>query len=298
MKAICLMEFVQADLPRTTRNIAALLVQRVSDAPATTVTAAALYRLRDAGLVRETEDGWKLCDHEELRHATASLVRLGSAVGLINPRPPGWHNELIQCAKKLVHRLLAWYTRPLQEFNASVRLSLEEIVCALDRLSKNMADQFWLNRGTLDHLSVNSVALEARLAHLEKTNATLTKFMEEQLEVIRQRMETNGDRRVGDNSSPYIDMVAGNDRTAYVIGLFGTGRRYVNELIVRNIGQRAKYFREAIRLHPGPTPMIYSGHATIRHTSRAQEPPVVMSRILESVESGYAECGLCLPSSP
>jgi hypothetical protein len=81
----------------------------------------------------------------------------------------------------------------------------------------------------------------------------------------------------------------GNDRTAYVIGLFGTGRLYVNDLIQQNIGKRAKYFRDAIRLHPGPTSMIYSGHATMRHVSRAQVPPAVTSRILEAVRSGFAD---------
>jgi hypothetical protein len=81
----------------------------------------------------------------------------------------------------------------------------------------------------------------------------------------------------------------GNDRTAYVIGLFGTGRRYINELILQNIGERAKYFRDTIRLHPGPTPMIYSGHATIKHVSRDQQVPAVMSRILEAVGSGFAD---------
>jgi hypothetical protein len=67
----------------------------------------------------------------------------------------------------------------------------------------------------------------------------------------------------------------GNDRTAYVIGLFGTGRVYVNELIIQNIGKRVKYFRDDIRLHPGPTSMIYGGHATIRHVSRDQALPAV-----------------------
>ena len=61
-----------------------------------------------------------------------------------------------------------------------------------------------------------------------------------------------------------------NDKTAYIIGLFGTGRRYINELMLQNIGERAKYFRDTIRLHPGPTPMIYSGHATVRYLRRDQ----------------------------
>jgi len=81
----------------------------------------------------------------------------------------------------------------------------------------------------------------------------------------------------------------GNDRTAYVIGLFGTGRWYINELMLQNIGKRAKYFRDEIRFHPGPTSMIYSGHATIRHVSRAQELPAVTSRILEAVRSEFAD---------
>jgi hypothetical protein len=63
----------------------------------------------------------------------------------------------------------------------------------------------------------------------------------------------------------------GNDRTAYVIGLFGSGRWYITELIRQNIGERAKYFKDEIHFRPGPTSMIYIEHATIRHVSRFQE---------------------------
>jgi hypothetical protein len=80
------------------------------------------------------------------------------------------------------------------------------------------------------------------------------------------------------------------DRTTYLIGLFGTGRRYLDDLLVENIGERAKYFRDGIRLHPGgPTPMIYSGHVTTKYPSRGQEVPEVMRSILESVQSGFAD---------
>jgi hypothetical protein len=81
----------------------------------------------------------------------------------------------------------------------------------------------------------------------------------------------------------------GNDRTAYVIGLFGTGRWYINRLLVYNIGERANYLKDTIQLHSGPTSMIYSGHATIRHVSRLQYPPATMSRILEAVRSRFAD---------
>jgi hypothetical protein len=44
-----------------------------------------------------------------------------------------------------------------------------------------------------------------------------------------------------------------------------------------------------IRLHPGPTPMIYSGHATLRHDSRFQYPPAVTGRIHEAVRARFAD---------
>jgi hypothetical protein len=81
----------------------------------------------------------------------------------------------------------------------------------------------------------------------------------------------------------------GNDRTAYVIGLFGTGRWYINELMLQNVGSRAKYFWDEIRFHPGPTSMIYTGHATIKHVSHFQAPPAVTSRILDAVRSRFAD---------
>ena len=82
----------------------------------------------------------------------------------------------------------------------------------------------------------------------------------------------------------------GNDRTAYVIGLYGSGRLYLNGLIRQNIGERAEYFlEEKIRLFPGPTSMISSGHATIKHVCRGQWLPAVTSHILKAVGSGFAD---------
>jgi hypothetical protein len=215
--------------------------------------------------IRDAERVWPPYNFDELLGRAATLERLGNAVGGVNPRLPGWHNDLIQLVKKLVARSLDWYTRPLHEFNTSVSRSLEEAVGAIDRLSMDV------------------VALQARLAQSERKGAALVQLIQE-----RCRIETEFDGRFRENSGFYVEADPPNDRTAYVIGLFGTGRRYINKLIVDNIGHRAKYFRDTIRLHPGPTPMIYSGHATIRHACRGQELPDVMSRILDAVKSGYA----------
>ena len=64
-KAICLMEFAGGDLPRTTKNIGALLVQRVDEANPALAVGAVLDRLKETQFVRETETGWKLQTAQE-----------------------------------------------------------------------------------------------------------------------------------------------------------------------------------------------------------------------------------------
>jgi hypothetical protein len=285
-KAICLMDF--AGLPRTTKNIAALLIQRATEAPPVLPVVTMLYHMRNARFARETEDEWKLYDSDELRHAAVALEGLRNAIGSVNPRPPGLHNDLIQFLKKLLARVLGWHLRPVHEFNAGVGRSMQEISWTLDILSANRItpDHLSANTAALERLSMDVLALESRLAQSERRTAAQLELMQEQLDLLR---GTDGRQRARDNSRFYIDTGPGNDRTAYVIGLFGTGRRYINELILNNIGERAKYFRDTIRLHPGPTPMIYSGHATMRHASRLQYQPDVTSRILEAVRSGFAD---------
>lgn len=63
-KALCLMEFVR-DLPRTPRNIAALLLDQVGDTAQTVAVEAVLKRLKEAQFVRESDEGWKLQTAQE-----------------------------------------------------------------------------------------------------------------------------------------------------------------------------------------------------------------------------------------
>jgi hypothetical protein len=66
-RAVCLMEFAAINLPRTTRNIAALLVQRVTEAPPALAVSEILYLMKEARFIRDTKDGWTLYSFDELR---------------------------------------------------------------------------------------------------------------------------------------------------------------------------------------------------------------------------------------
>jgi hypothetical protein len=102
----------------------------------------------------------------------------------------------------------------------------------------------------------------------------------EQLQVIRDRwVETEW----------YWKLHPGSDRTVYLIGLFGSGRQYITELMLDHIGERVKYLHQKILFHAGPTSMIYSGHATIKYICNGQASPAVTSRILEAVRLGFAD---------
>ena len=269
-KAICLMELAQTKLPRTPGNIAALLIQHVTEEPATIVVRDALEQMRSAQFVHKGTDGWTLHELDELQRDVAAVDALRKAIGTVNPRPPGWRNHLIQLVKKLLARGLNWYTQPFQAFNNSVVSSLEQ-----------------MTRG-LDDLSGEVVALRTRLAESEKRNADL----QMQLDAFRDQIEAPGARdgsylRTSLPLSTETD--AGNYRTAYIVGLFGTGRTYLCELIQQNVGERSRYFRDDIRFHPAPTRMIYSGHATIKYICRAQHPPAVTGRILQAQRAGFAD---------
>jgi hypothetical protein len=87
-------------------------------------------------------------------------------------------------------------------------------------------------------LVLSGVRLTIRSLETEMSLVRFTRnFCREQLQVARATVRyrlLNWGWKV-----PHV----GNDRTAYVIGLFGSGRWYINELLQQNIGERANYFR-------------------------------------------------------
>ena len=135
----------------------------------------------------------------------------------------------------------------------------------------------------IQHQTTSSLDLSSRMQMLHKLIKFARKSPRNQLRItqwhVRYRLFKWGWR------VPHV----GNDRTAYVIGLFGSGRWYINVLLLKSIGERANYLKDTIRFHPGPTSMIYSGHTTMKHVSRLQYQPEVTSRMLDAVKSGSAD---------
>lgn len=199
----------------------------------------------------------------ELLDRAEEFERLREAVGVVNPRPPGWWNNLLQFGKTLLARSLSWYTRPLRELNEAATRSLAEALSAM-------------------------AILETRVTEAENRGAQLAQALDDRIELLRLERRSANDLE-GRAALPTALAVPGNQRTIYVIGLFGSGRQYVCELIRQNVGERARYFRDRIRLHPGPTAMIYSGHATLRHVARGQNLPEVTHRVLGAVKAGFAD---------
>jgi SAM-dependent methyltransferase len=59
-------------------------------------------------------------------------------VGRLNPRNPGYLNELVQAGKRLLQRSLTWYTRSLQGFHSQVARAVEEHGTAINSIDLSL----------------------------------------------------------------------------------------------------------------------------------------------------------------
>ncbi|MBI3934040.1 MAG: methyltransferase domain-containing protein [Acidobacteria bacterium] len=62
---------------------------------------------------------------------------LATAIGTVNPRPPGLLNKLVQTVKRTLVRLFDWQLRPQREFNLAVVESLARQTKALEVADRN-----------------------------------------------------------------------------------------------------------------------------------------------------------------
>jgi len=106
-------------------------------------------------------------DWQELHTNLAACNALHSAVGTINPRRPGLHNDIIQFAKKVMRRILTWYTRPLHEFHGAVTRTLNETSVALQQL-----------RAGLDSLPPQFTAIRSEITQLRSETESTRRDLE------------------------------------------------------------------------------------------------------------------------
>src|SRR5690242_17863848 len=78
-------------------------------------------------------------DLQELHANLAACNALHAAVGTLNPRSPGLHNQALQLVKKVMRRSLTWYTRPLHEFQGAATRTLNETTIALEEVRSGLA---------------------------------------------------------------------------------------------------------------------------------------------------------------
>src|SRR5579859_5446381 len=70
---------------------------------------------------------------EPFRQARAVAEGWSGVIGVVNPRPPGLLNDLLQAWKRLLARALRWFAFPQQQFNSGA-------VAALVRAEEMFAD--------------------------------------------------------------------------------------------------------------------------------------------------------------
>lgn len=90
---------------------------------------------------------------------------LHGAVGTINPRGRGLHNKLIQLIKRIMARMLSWYSRPIQQFQAAAARSLQGELRALLSLQDRVYRHIERLDTELDAL--RTLRLEERLRNHE-----------------------------------------------------------------------------------------------------------------------------------
>jgi hypothetical protein len=68
-----------------------------------------------------------------LRVLLGKMRSLQGEVGVVNPRPAGVFNDLIQVFKKALRRALDWYTRPLLRYQEATLRLLGEVIEVLEQ---------------------------------------------------------------------------------------------------------------------------------------------------------------------
>ncbi len=96
-------------------------------------------------------------------------------VGQLNPRAPGIVNEAAQFFKKVMRRLLSWYTRPLNHSDAALSAVLWRLAAIVEALSRT-------GMGTEEE--IDRLKSEVKSGNSQSVNLNQMKFLLDQLEAL------------------------------------------------------------------------------------------------------------------
>ena len=84
-------------------------------------------------------DGVVAADLMPLVHARDAAEGKVAAIGTVNPRPPGFKNQLIQRLKRMLSRALDWHVREQVDFNRAAMVCIQATLEALSDLNRGVA---------------------------------------------------------------------------------------------------------------------------------------------------------------
>src|SRR5262245_20866655 len=120
-----------------------------------------------------------------LRQNVEMVYQLQCAVGTVNPRPAGLLNQAIQSGKKLMSRVLSWYTRPLHQFQSAVARAFEEDLHALESLQNQLTTAATMNQQRLDSLQQGLDLILQDLRRVAETQHEHAATLYEQVDDLR-----------------------------------------------------------------------------------------------------------------
>ena len=74
-----------------------------------------------------------------LMHARDAAEAKVAAIGSVNPRPPGFKNDLVQRLKRMIARALDWHVREQVEFNRASMACVQATLEALHEMTRGLA---------------------------------------------------------------------------------------------------------------------------------------------------------------
>jgi SAM-dependent methyltransferase len=120
-------------------------------------------------------------DLGRLRAEVTAAAASHNSVGSLNPRRAGLLNSSVQLVKRIMARMLTWYTRPLHQFHGAVARSLQLTLQALDTTQSALAavtDELDGTRSALSAVNDRVARLEAAFREMERSLRRLTHLIE------------------------------------------------------------------------------------------------------------------------